>query len=60
MADAAVVNGGGVLLGAAVVALPVEIDAVHALAQAASVQADAGNGATECAGNVEQALRGGG
>jgi hypothetical protein len=58
MADAAVVNGGGVLFGTAVVALPVEIDAVDTLAQAASVQADAGDGATEC-GDIEQALRGG-
>ena len=37
VADAAVVNGRGVLLGAAVVLIPVQLDAVHTRAKSLTV-----------------------
>ena len=59
IADAAVIDGGGILLFSAVVFIPVEIDTVDILTQITAVEAHARYRHAECTGDIEQApLRG--
>ena len=56
VADAAVVNGRGILLGAAVVLIPIQLDTVNARAKSLTVQTHTADSTAECTGDVKQTV----